>query len=67
MKSFKSTLCVSILTLAMCSAAFAGDITSRKGDITSKPGDITSKPGDITSFTDEAFSDLLGVLSSILG
>ncbi|MGH9871149.1 MAG: hypothetical protein ACRD9S_01645 [Pyrinomonadaceae bacterium] len=74
MKNFKSILCTSVLTLAMSSVAFGGDITSRAGDITSKPGDITSKPGDITSragditsLTDEAYNAILGMLSGMLG
>ena len=50
MKRFKSILCASLITLALSSAALAGDMTgrSRPGDMTGKPGDMTGKPGDMT-------------------
>jgi len=52
MKRFQTILATSLLTLAICSTTFAGDITGRKGDITGKNsgGDITGKnsAGDIT-------------------
>ena len=60
MKRFQSILCASLLTLAMSSAALAGDMTG-------KPGDMTGKPGDMTGLTDEAYDAILGVLSAILG
>ena len=55
MTRFKSVLCASLLTLAMSSSAFAGNITSRSGNITSTStsseisGNITSRSGNITS------------------
>jgi hypothetical protein len=74
MKSFKSILCASLLTLTLSSAALAGDITGRPGDITGKPGDITGKPGDITGkpgditgLTDEAYAVVWSILGVVLG
>ncbi|HEV7681035.1 MAG TPA: hypothetical protein VGO68_02850 [Pyrinomonadaceae bacterium] len=82
MKRFKSILCASLITLALSSAALAGDITGRAkpGDITGKPGDITgrAKPGDITGkagditgragdITGEAYNAILGLVATILG
>ena len=80
MKRFKSILCASLITLALSSAALAGDMTGRSkagdmtgrtgdmtgraGDMTGKPGDMTGKPGDMTG---EAYNILVGILSSILG
>jgi len=52
MKRFTSILCASLLTLAMSSAALAGNIT------------VTS--GNITVF-DEAETDLISVLIATLG
>ena len=66
MKRFQSILCASLLTMAISSAALAGDLTSRAGDLTSKPGDLTSKPGDLTSLTDEAYAALISLLGAML-
>ena len=59
MKRFTSILCASLLTLAMSSAALAGNITVTSGNIT-----VTS--GNITVF-DEAETDLISVLIATLG
>ena len=49
MKRIKSIFCASLLTLAVCSFALAGEITGRAGEITGgKAGEITGKPGEIT-------------------
>ncbi len=57
MKRFQSTLCATLLTMALASTAFAGNITtlrtenSRNGNITTlKDGNITTlKNGNITT------------------
>ena len=59
MKRFQSILCASLLTMAISSAALAGDLTSRAGD-------LTSKPGDLTSLTDEAYAALISLLGAML-
>jgi hypothetical protein len=53
MKSFKSILCATLLTLAVCSSAFAGNITGGKtgtvyGNITGgRAGNITGIVADL--------------------
>ena len=59
MKRFQSILCASLLTLAMSSAALAGDIYGR-------PSNTSTNPGDIYGFTDEAYSALLGLFTVII-
>ncbi len=49
MKRFQSIFCASVLTIALSSAALAGNITTKPGNITTKPGNITTKPGNITT------------------
>ena len=47
MKRFQSILCASLLTLAMSSAAFAGNISgapTRDGNISGAPGNISGAP-----------------------
>ncbi len=73
MKRFQSILCASLLTLAMSSAALAGDIYGRTGSTATNPGDIygrpsntSTNPGDIYRFTDEAYSALLGLFTVII-
>jgi hypothetical protein len=82
MKRFQSVLCTSLLTLAMSSAALAGDISGRSkpGDISgiaaatlSKPGDISGissatlgRAGDISGFADQAYDTLLGLLTAVI-
>jgi hypothetical protein len=55
MTRFKSILCASLLTLAVCSSALgkAGEITGKPGEITGKPGEITGITGEITGRTGE--------------
>jgi len=66
MKSFKSILCASLLTLALSASAFAGDMTSIKGDTTSIKGDMTSIKGDMTSIKGDMTS-IKGDMTSIAG
>lgn len=51
MKRFQSILCASLLTLAMSSAALAGNISgapSKDGNISGKGGNISGAPGNIS-------------------
>lgn len=59
MKRFKSILCASLLTLAVSTSAFAGNITGRKGNITGAPSSIA---GDIHGVTDAIYAAILGLL-----
>ncbi|HEY8188355.1 MAG TPA: hypothetical protein VIF64_19960 [Pyrinomonadaceae bacterium] len=61
MKRFKSILCTSLLTLAISSSAFAGNITGKSGNITGSPSSIS---GNITgtSLTDAVAGIILYVL-----
>ena len=62
MKSFKSILCATLLTLAVCSSAFAGNITGRAGNITGAPsvaGNITGRAGNITGIVADLLVTLL--------
>ena len=61
MKRVKSLLCASLLTAALASGAFAGNITTltapgnittAPGNITTAPGNITTKPGNITTWAE---------------
>ena len=74
MKSFKSILCASLLTLAMSSAALAGNISGRDGNISgaptasvSKDGNISGIYGNISGLTDVVYDTLLGFVGTILG
>jgi hypothetical protein len=73
MKRFTSILCASLLTLAMSSAALAGNITVTSGNITVTSGNITVTSGNITvtsgniTVFDEAETDLISVLIATLG
>jgi hypothetical protein len=49
MKRLTSILSASLLTLAMSSAALAGNITTRDGNITTRNGNITTRNGNITT------------------
>ncbi len=51
MKRFQSILFASLLTVAMVSTTFAGNITTRPGNITTSPGNITTRPGNITTLS----------------
>jgi hypothetical protein len=59
MKRFKSILCASLLTLAVSSSAFAGNITGKKGNITGAPSSIA---GDIHGVTGAIYAAILGLL-----
>ena len=61
MKSFKSILCASLLTLAMSAATFAGNITGKAGNITSTAiaGNITGRAGNITGLVEYVISIVL--------
>jgi hypothetical protein len=48
MKRFQSILCASLLTAALSSTAFAGQISGTPGQISGKPGQISGKPGQIS-------------------
>jgi hypothetical protein len=73
----RKTFCASVLVLALCGSAFAGDITNppapAPGDISCPPlaaGDITNPPGTIQSSDDQTTDGLteaaLAVLDSVL-
>jgi len=70
MKRFQSILFTSLLTLAMSSAALAGNISGRDGNISgaptpvtvSKDGNISGTPGNISGLA----SAILAVLSVIV-
>jgi hypothetical protein len=62
MTRIKSILFATILTLAVSTSAFGGDITGRKGDITGKTSTTTTKIGDITGLV----PTLLDVLSMVV-
>jgi hypothetical protein len=66
MKRFQSILCASLLTLAMSSATFAGDIYGRSGKTTT--GDIygIAKPGDIYGISDVVYDASMELLLSIV-
>ena len=48
MRRLQSILCASVLTLSICSAAFAGQISGRSGQISGDPGQISGAPGQIS-------------------
>ncbi len=79
MKRFQTILCASLLTLAMSSATFAGNIYGRAGNIygspstmTTAPGNIygtpsgITTPGNIYGLTDETLDNLLGLFIGIV-
>ena len=45
MKRFQSILCATILTVALASTTFAGNITTLSGNITTLNGNITTLTG----------------------
>jgi hypothetical protein len=60
MKSFKSILCATLLTLAVCSSAFAGNITGGKTGSTTVYGNITGgRAGNITGIVADLLVTLL--------
>lgn len=68
MKRFRSTLCASLLTVALASTAFAGTITTKPGSITTKPGSITTgniTAGSITTFSVAEYLAIM--LASLIG
>jgi hypothetical protein len=83
MTRFKSVLCASLLTLAISSSAFAGEITGKSSKVIStsitssisvkKPGEITGISTSISSpagnITDqsELVSDLLRTMFGVMG
>ena len=72
MKRFKSILCASLLTLAISSVAFAGDLSGRpvNGDLSGKPGDLSGKPGDLSGRPGDLSGkpgDLSGLEDVIIG
>ena len=73
----RKTLCASVLVLALCGSAFAGDIgcppVAAPGDIPNPPlaaGDITNPPSATQSSDDQTADGLaeaaLNVLNSVL-
>ena len=81
MKRFQTILCASLLTMAMSSATFAGNIYGRAGNIygsptstmTTAPGNIygtpsgiSTTPGNIYGLTDESLNELLGLFIGIV-
>jgi len=82
MKRFQTILCASLLTMAMSSATFAGNIYGRSGNIygsptstmTTAPGNIygtpsgisSATPGNIYGLTDETLNNLLGLFIGIV-
>ena len=66
MKRFQSILCISLLTAAMASTAFGGNITTRSGNITTAPsniaGNITTRNGNITTVALEILLSLLTIV-----
>jgi len=76
MKRFQTILCAGLLTLAMSSATFAGNIYGRAGNIygspnaptATAPGNIygSPSPGNIYGLTDESLNDLLGLFAGII-
>jgi hypothetical protein len=74
-KKMGKTLCASVLVLALCCSAFAGDIPNppAPGDMGCPPlaaGDINSPPGATQSSDDQTTDDLaaaaLSVINSVL-
>jgi hypothetical protein len=65
MKNFKSILCAALLTLAMTSATFAGNIYGRTGNIYGVAAPA-STPGNIYGLTDELITAGVGVLTAVL-
>ena len=69
MKRFQSILFASVLTLALTSTAFGGNISTiaKNGNISTiaKDGNISTKTGNISTIsglTDELYEALLGLL-----
>lgn len=62
MKRLTSVLCASLLTLAMCSVTFAGNISGRAGNISGKNGNISGKAGNISGI----YGNISGFLLDIL-
>ena len=63
MKRIQSILCASLLTLAMSSATFAGNIYGRNGNIYGVANPTTTAPGTIYGLT---YGDLLGLLTVVI-
>ena len=57
MKKLQSVLCASMLTVAMVSTTFAGNITTRDGNITTRDGNITT-----LSLTDYVYLTLVSMI-----
>lgn len=58
MRRLQSILFASLLTLSICSAAFAGHISGRAGHISGAPGQISGAPTD----ADPTIRDILGII-----
>ena len=72
MTRFKSALCASLLTVALSSAAFAGEITGKASMTTGSPsvsvtktGEITGRKGEITGSPVEAITIILGIIAML--
>jgi hypothetical protein len=76
MKRFQTILCAGLLTLAMSSATFAGNIYGRAGNIygspndptATAPGNIYGSPngGNIYGLANETINTLLGLFAGVI-
>jgi hypothetical protein len=66
MKRFQSILCASLLTLAMSSAALAGNISGRSGNISGAPTTAAGNISGISGLTDEAYGEFVGLLTVLV-
>ena len=79
MKRIQSILCMSLLTLSLSSAAFAGQISGAPspagqisgapgpaGQISGKAGQISGAPGQISGLRSEIIDAFLGLLTALI-
>lgn len=67
MKNFKSILSAALLTLAISSAAFAGNISGAPGNISGAPGNISGAPGNISGVAGNISGLTKDIIVSVFG
>jgi hypothetical protein len=64
MKRFQTILCTAVLTLALTSTAFAGNISTIRGNISTSKGNISTTKGNIS--TSETLSLTIDIVLDLI-
>ncbi|MDQ1707271.1 MAG: hypothetical protein QOJ88_482 [Pyrinomonadaceae bacterium] len=67
MKRFQTILCTAVLTLALTSTAFAGNISTIRGNISTSKGNISTTKGNISTSTLSVTIDIVLDLIDAIG